>query len=562
MTLQLATLFEAVAAAVPDRLAVVCGGRRLTFEQLDARADAVARALRTAGIGPGEHVGVHMPNGTEYVETLLGCLKARAVPVNINYRYTDRELRHLYTDAGLAALVVDEEYAPAAARVAHDCPRLRHVEIVRPDPTAANEPAANAAGSAAGDAAGDVAGGVGGGVAGGGLEWPSRISVRDYDAEPGEADPSLREGRSPDDHYVLYTGGTTGLPKGVVWRHEDFYMAAVSGGNPYGDPHLTAEDLAAAAKAGTGFGYLLTMPLMHGAAAYTLLIALFTGSHAILARRFAPVATLRLIEREKPMIVTVVGDAIARPLADAIRAHGAEADLSSVKVVGSGGAIFSRSVQEEIAELIPGVYINNGFGASESGVDGSVQVGADGLMRIAPSPRLTVVDDAMNPIPPGSDEIGVVARSGHVPLGYHNDPEKTARTFPVIGGTRWAVLGDMARVEADGTTVVLGRGSGCVNTGGEKVFPEEVEQALKAHPAVMDALVAGVPDDRFGERVAAVVELRAGASATAEDLRAHCRAHLAGYKIPALVAFTDAVVRSPSGKADYRWAKRFLTTSR
>ncbi|QKG21916.1 acyl-CoA synthetase [Actinomadura verrucosospora] len=530
MTLQLASLFEAVAAAVPDRLAVVCDERRLTYAELDARADAVARALREAGIGPGEHVGVHMPNGIEYVETLLGCLKARAVPVNINYRYTDRELHHLYSDAGLAALVVDEEYAPAAARVAHDCPDLRHVEIVR-------------SGVTTGEAA----------------EWPSRIGVADYAAEPGEPDPSLREGRSPDDHYVLYTGGTTGLPKGVVWRHEDFYMAAVSGGNPYGDPHLTAEDLATAAKAGTGFGYLLTMPLMHGAAAYTLLIALYGGSHVILARRFDPVATLRQIEREKPMIVTVVGDAIARPLADAIRAHGAEHDLSSVKVVGSGGAIFSRSVQQEFAELIPGVYINNGFGASESGVDGSIQIGADGLMRIAPNPRLTVVDGDMNPVPPGSDEIGVVARSGHVPLGYHNDPDKTARTFPVIGGTRWAILGDMARVEADGTTVVLGRGSGCINTGGEKVFPEEVEQALKAHPAVMDALVAGVPDDRFGERVAAVVELRPGASATTDDLRAHCREHLAGYKIPALVAFTDAVVRSPSGKADYRWAKRVLT---
>ncbi|GAA0237442.1 acyl-CoA synthetase [Actinomadura nitritigenes] len=552
MTLQLATLFEAVAAAVPDRLAVVCGERRLTFAELDARADAVAGALRAAGIGAGEHVGVHMPNGTEYVETLLGCLKARAVPVNINYRYTDRELHHLYTDAGLAALVVDEEYAPAAARVAHDCPELRHVEIVRPGP---------GTGAAAGDASGTAAGAstAGGDAPGGAPEWPSRIGVADYDAEPREADPSLREGRSADDRYVLYTGGTTGLPKGVVWRHEDFYMAAVSGGNPYGDPHLTAEDLAAAAKAGTGFGYLLTMPLMHGAAAYTLLIALYGGSCVTLARRFDPVATLALIEREKPLIVTVVGDAIARPLADAIRAHGAGYDLSSVKVLGSGGAILSRSVQEEFAELIPGIHINNGFGASESGVDGSIQVGADGLMRIAPSPRLTVVDHAMNPVPPGSDEIGVVARSGHVPLGYHNDPERTARTFPVIGGTRWAVLGDMARVEADGTTVVLGRGSGCVNTGGEKVFPEEVEQALKAHPAVMDTLVAGVPDERFGERVAAVVELRPGATATAEELRAHCREHLAGYKIPALVAFTDAVVRSPSGKADYRWAKRVLT---
>jgi acyl-CoA synthetase (AMP-forming)/AMP-acid ligase II len=287
-------------------------------------------------------------------------------------------------------------------------------------------------------------------------------------------------------------------------------------------------------------------------------MALFTGSKTILMRRFDAMDALRTIDREKPMIVAVVGDAIARPLADAIRAHGAGYDLSSFKVLGSGGAILSRSVQEDFAELIPDIHINNGFGASESGVDGNISVGDDGLMRLAADPRVTVVDAAMKPIPPGSDEVGYVARSGNVPLGYHNDPEKTARTFPVVDGTRWTVLGDMARVEADGTVVVLGRGSGCINTGGEKVFPEEVEQALKSHPAVMDALVAGVPDDRFGERVAAVVELRPDASATAGDLRAHCREHLAGYKLPATVTFTDAVVRSPSGKADYRWAKRVL----
>ncbi|MFB4306586.1 acyl-CoA synthetase [Actinomadura sp. GTD37] len=530
MTLNLATLYEAVAAAVPDRTALVCGDRALTFAGLDVRADAVAHRLRSAGVAPGEHVGLHMLNGLEYAETLLGCLKARAVPVNINYRYTDRELLHLYTDAGLAALVVDEEFAPAAARVAADCPALRHAVVLRTGEATAEEPS-----------------------------WPSRVSVADYTSEPGEAGPSLREGRSADDHYVLYTGGTTGLPKGVVWRHEDFYMAAVKGGNPYGDPRLSAEELADAAENGFELSFLLTMPLMHGAASYTLLMALFTGSKTILMRRFDALDALRTIDREKPMIVAVVGDAIARPLADAIRAHGAGYDLSSFKVLGSGGAILSRSVQDEFAELIPDIHINNGFGASESGVDGDISVGDDGLMRLAADPRVTVVDADMKPVAPGSDEVGYVARSGHVPLGYHNDPEKTARTFPVVDGTRWSVLGDMARVEADGTVVVLGRGSGCVNTGGEKVFPEEVEQALKSHPAVMDVLVAGVPDERFGERVAAVVELRPGASATVEELRAHCREHLAGYKVPAAVAFADEVVRSPSGKADYRWAKRVLT---
>ncbi|MBE1530817.1 acyl-CoA synthetase [Actinomadura algeriensis] len=525
MTLQLATLFEAVAAALPDRPALVCGDRRSTYAGLDRRADAQAARLRASGIEPGEHVGIHMLNGVEYVEALLACLKARAVPVNINYRYTDRELHHLYGDAGLAALFVDADFAPAAARVAADCPALRLAIVVG----AAEE-----------------------------TPWPGHTTAAAYaDAPDGAAVP--RDDRSADDRVMIYTGGTTGLPKGVVWRHEDFYMAALRGGNHFGEPHRTVESLVAAAVAGDPITYLVTAPLMHGAATYNLLTSLLTGSFTVLMRRFEPLETLRLIDREKALIVMVVGDAIARPLADAIRAHGAAYDLSSFAVLGSGGAILSRSVQAEFAELIPGLHVNNGFGASESGVDGTITVGADGLMRLAPNPRVTVVDAAMTPIPPGSDETGYIARSGHVPLGYHNDPEKTARTFPVIDGARWALLGDMARVEADGTVIVLGRGSGCINTGGEKVFPEEVEQALKSHPAVMDALVAGVPDERFGERVAAVVEARPGTGPSADELCAHLRDHLAGYKIPALITFTGAVMRSPSGKADYRWAKRVLT---
>src|SRR5690606_18570903 len=383
MTLNLATLYEAVAAAVPERVALVCGDRRLTFAELDARADEAGRRLRAAGIAPGEHVGVHMLNGTEYVETLLGCLKIRAVPVNINYRYTDRELHYLYTDAGLAGLVVDEEFAPAAARVAGDCPALRVVTVVR---------------------AGEAADGPDRPDKPDKPEWPSHVSVSDYASEPGEPDPSLREGRSADDRYVLYTGGTTGDPKGVVWRQEDFYMAAVKGGNPYGEPRLTPGELAEAAKEGFELSYLLTMPLMHGAASYNLFMALFTGRRTILMRRFDPSEALRTIDREKPMIVAVVGDAIARPLADAIRADGSDYDLPSVKVLGSGGAILSRSVQEEFAELIPGIHINNAFGASESGADGTISIGEDGLMRLAADPRVTVVDEDLKPIPPGSGQ--------------------------------------------------------------------------------------------------------------------------------------------------------------
>jgi len=534
-TLNLASLYEAVAAVVPQRTAVVCGGRRLTFKELDERASALAHGLLASGIEPGDHVGIHMLNSVEYVEALLACLKARAVPININYRYTDRELEYLYTNADLTGLVIDEEYTPSAARVAASCPKLRLAVVVRTGDAPDTEPV-----------------------------WPSHVNASEYEkiVEGRPTTPPLAGERTSDDRYVLYTGGTTGMPKGVVWRHEDFYMAALKGGNHYGPPHLTPEDLAAAAVATPeGMAYLLTAPLMHGAASYNLFASLFGGWKAVLLRRFDPVEVLRLIDEEKVGIVAVVGDAIARPLADALRAHRAEFDLGSWFVLGSGGAILSRSIQEEFKELLSeNLMVSNGFGASESGVDGMIQIGPDGLMRLAPSPHVSVVDTDLKPVPPGSEEVGTVARSGHVPLGYYNDPEKTARTFPVIDGTRWSILGDMARVEEDGAIVVLGRGSGCINTGGEKVFPEEVEQALKAHPAVMDVLVAGVPDRRFGERVAAVVELRPeGPAPGVEELREHCRSHLAGYKIPAMIAFTGSVVRSPSGKADYRWAKKVLT---
>ncbi|GAA0941593.1 acyl-CoA synthetase [Actinocorallia libanotica] len=514
----------------------MCGGRRLTFQALDERASALGHGLLAAGIEPGDHVGLHMVNSAEYVEALLACLKIRVVPVNINYRYTDRELEYLYTNADLTGLVVDEEFAAAAARVADRCPKLRAAVVVGAGETPDEKPS-----------------------------WPSHVRPSGYEEtlEGQPVTPPLADERSSDDRYIVYTGGTTGLPKGVVWRHEDFYMAALKGGNHYGPPYLTAEELAAAAAASPeGFTYMLTAPLMHGAASYNLFTSLLGGAKIVIMRRFEPLEALRLIDEEKVGIIMVVGDAMARPLADTLRAHRSEFDLSSLFVLGSGGAILSRSIQEEFKELLrPDLFINNGFGASESGVDGTIQIGADGLMRLAPNPRVSVVDTGLKPIPPGSEETGTIARSGHVPLGYYNDPEKTARTFPVIDGVRWSILGDMARVEEDGTIVVLGRGSGCINTGGEKVFPEEVEQALKAHPAVMDVLVAGVPDRRFGERVAAVVELRPGAPVPGvEELRDHCRAHLAGYKIPTLITFSESIMRSPSGKADYRWAKKYLTS--
>lgn len=522
MSLNLADLYEAVADAIPEREALVCGSTRRTYAELDQRASQLAHHLIAAGVRPGQHVGLHMRNSVEFVEALLGCLKARAVPVNINYRYSDRELTYLYTNAELVALIVDGDLALSAAVVLPGCPQLTHVLTV----------GASAA------------------------EFTSATAA-DYEASVS-AQPSTRDfpPRSGDDHFIIYTGGTTGMPKGVVWRQEDFFYAALGGGNHSGDPFTDAGELAAAAAAGGGMSFLVTAPLMHGAAVYSLLSAFFMGGRQILMRQFDAMEALRLVDTEKLACIMVVGDAIARPLADAIEQHADEFDLSSLFMIGSGGALWSRSVQDQLTRLRPGIYLRDGFGASESGVDGNLSLAEDGSMRLAPNPSTAVVDEHFRPIAPGSDELGYLARSGHVPLAYFNDPEKSAATFPVVDGVRMSILGDMARVEADGSIVLLGRGSGCINTGGEKVFPEEVEQALKSHPAILDALVAGAPDPRYGERVSAVVQIRDGFEPPElSAVQTHCRDQIAGYKLPRSMVVVPTIVRSPSGKADYRWAK-------
>jgi acyl-CoA synthetase (AMP-forming)/AMP-acid ligase II len=521
MDINLADLVTAVADALPERCALVCDGDRLSYRELTARSEQVAQHLIAAGIGPDETVGLYMPNSIAYVESLLGCMVARAIPVNINYRYTGPELAHLFASARLSALIVDAEFGQLAAQAARSLETLRHVIVV-------------------------------GGEAGG-----FQVTAVSYGQVTGEAQTFRpQNSRSGDDKLLIYTGGTTGLPKGVLWRHEDFYASALAGGNHYGEPRRSVDEVVAAAVAMPEGGYLLTAPLMHGAGTYTLFTAFLLGSTVVISRKFDPAAVLSLIGRERVMAVAIVGDAMGRPIADELAANPGAYDLSSWFILGSGGALLSDSVRDQIQALRPELYITNRFGASETGTDGEFRRGDDGRARLVVSPTVCVVDEAGAQVGPG--EVGRLARAGHVPLGYFGDEAATAATFPVIDGVRWAVLGDMARIEDDGSIVVLGRGSTCINTGGEKVFPEEVEQALKSHPRVFDAVVAGVPDDRFGERVAAVVRLRDEDGVDAEELRTHCRAMLAGYKVPARVVFVPEVVRSPTGKADYRWAREVV----
>ncbi|MEU2906378.1 acyl-CoA synthetase [Streptomyces globisporus] len=532
MEYNLADLFESVVDAVPDREALLYvdhpgtgAERRLTYAELDAGANRVAHHLTDAGIRPGEHLGLHLYNGVEYLQTVLGALKARIVPVNVNYRYVEEELVYLYRDADLAALVFDGEFDERVAAAAPQAPGLRHlVRVGAAAPTAGPGPAAVPFAEA--EASGS----------------PDRGFAR----------------RSADDQFIIYTGGTTGMPKGVMWRQEDLFFSGLGGGAPTGEPVKTPRELAErVAAGGDGITFFPTPPLMHGTSTLTAFIGFNFGQRVVVHRKFVPEEVLRTIEKEKVTSVSLVGDAMLRPLIDCLKGSLRGTDCSSLFSVSSSGAIMSDSVRAEFQALVPTVLLLNNFGSSESGFNGTATAdsGPEKGFRVQVNARTAVVDPVTyEPVAPG--EPGRIAQRGHVPLGYYNDPAKTAETFFHRGDERWVLLGDMATVDADGIVTVLGRGSQCINTGGEKVYPEEVEQALKSHADVYDALVAGVPDERWGNRVAAVVQLREGADAlTLDAVQAHCRTRLAGYKIPRVLVLADRIQRSPSGKADYRWAK-------
>ncbi|MET7742430.1 acyl-CoA synthetase [Streptomyces sp. NPDC005385] len=545
MEYNLADLFESVVDTVPDREALVYldhpgtgAEQRLTYAELDAAANRLAHHLIDSGIRPGEHLGLHLYNGVEYLQTVLACLKARVVPVNVNYRYVEEELAYLYQDADLVALVFDAEFTERVAAARPRAARLRHLVRVGARGTAAEPDGSEAAQGPRGSGAPDVV---------------------EFDAAAAAGSPERGfPARSADDQFIIYTGGTTGMPKGVMWRQEDLFFAGLGGGAPTGEPVARPEELAErVAAGGAGITFFPTPPLMHGTSTLTAFIAFNFGQRVVIHRKFAPEEVLRTIEREKVTSVSLVGDAMLRPLIDALSGPLKGTDCSSLFSVSSSGAIMSDTVREQFQSLVPNVMLLNNFGSSESGFNGTAtpDSGPERGFRIRVNSRTQVVDPATyEPVAVG--EPGRVAQRGHVPLGYYNDPAKTAETFFRRGEERWVLLGDMATVDAEGIVTVLGRGSQCINTGGEKVYPEEVEQALKSHPDVYDALVAGVPDARWGNHVAAVVQLRAGAPLPSlDDIQAHCRTHLAGYKIPRRLVIADAIQRSPSGKADYRWAR-------
>ncbi|MEV1021178.1 acyl-CoA synthetase [Streptomyces sp. NPDC050264] len=537
MEYNLADLFESVVDVVPDREALVHidhpgtgAERRLTYAQLDAAANRIAHHLIDSGLRPGDHLGLHLYNGIEYLQTVLGCLKARVVPVNVNYRYVEEELIYLYRDADLTALVFDAEFTERVAAALPRTEKLRHlVRVGAPAPDA-----------------------------------PPLKAVDFAEAEAGSSPARGFGPRSADDQFIIYTGGTTGMPKGVMWRQEDLFFSGLGGGAPTGEPVSRPEELAErVAAGGAGITFFPTPPLMHGTSTLTAFIGFNFGQRIVIHSKFVPEEVLRTIEKEKVTSMSLVGDAMLRPLIDALNGPLKGTDCSSMFSVSSSGAIMSDTVRAQFQALVPNVMLLNNFGSSESGFNGTAtdDSGAGQGFRLRVNSRTQVVGLASHE-PVAVGEVGRLAQRGHVPLGYYNDAKKTAETFFQKGDERWVLLGDMATVDEEGIVTVLGRGSQCINTGGEKVYPEEVEQALKSHPDVYDALVAGVPDARWGNHVAAVVQLRAGAPAlTLDAVQTHCRTHLAGYKIPRQLVVADSIQRSPSGKADYRWARTVAAES-
>jgi len=532
MEANLADMFEAAVDAFPEREYLVANGKRRTYAQMEERANRLAHHLAERGIGPGDHVGIYAYNSVEWVETAWAVFKLRAVWININYRYVKEELRYLLTNAELKALVHQREFSPLVGDLLADLPALEHVIVIE-DQSDAPTPSPDA------------------------VPYEDAVASGSPERDFGP--------RSGDDIYILYTGGTTGMPKGVVWRHEDVFYALGGGVDPVTNTRI--EDPALMVEKGKGgpIVHLPIAPLMHGATQWSVIGQSFVGSKIVLMAKFDPHEVWDLVEAEKVNTVMITGDAMGKPLIESLDDAGADHDLSSLFAVVSSAALFSAPVKDQFFEHLPNIMITDAIGSSEGGNNGMTVISAGNTaMKSGPTVHLlgetVVFDEAFNPVEPGSGVIGKIARSGNIPLGYFNDPKKTAEVFLKIRGTRYVMPGDYATVEADGSITLLGRGSIVINSGGEKIFPEEVESAVRSHPDVMDAIVCGAPDERWGQTVAAIIEPRVGHEAPSlESIQAHCRDTIAGYKVPRRLFVVDAVERSPSGKPDYSWATNIVT---
>ena len=547
----LSTVFDTVARSVPDAEVMVWRERRLTYAVMNARIDGLAHHLVGQGLGchtertPGtglaghesgqDHLGIYLRNGNEYLESMVASYRSRVAAFNVNYRYVADELAYLLADAGTTALVYHAEFAPQVAAVRERLPDLKVLVQVADDS--------------------------------GNPLLPGAVDYEEATATPAPA--AGMPTPSGDDLFILYTGGTTGMPKGVLWRHDDIYVSSMGGTvfggtEPFGSYDAIAQHARDAVESGGAMRLLMIPPFMHGAAQWSTFHMITGGGTIVLpdeVRRFDAADALSVAVREKVVSLPVVGDAVALPLVEEVEraaAAGTPYDLSGLAAITNGSAPLTPSVRSRILEALPHIVLMDAAGSSETGLQMSSMSlkGAEvEAATFSPQPDTTVVDDAMTRVLEPGEYGGWLARRDRVPLGYLGDAEKTARTFPVIAGVRWSVPGDRADLLEDGRVRLLGRDSVTINSGGEKVFAEEVERALTEHAAVRDVVVVGRPSERWGSEVVAVVELHAGIEATDADLLAECRDHVAGYKVPKAVVRVARIERSPSGKADYRWAK-------
>jgi len=530
VALNIADLAEHAIDAVPDRVALISGDEQLTYAELEDKANRLAHYLIDQGVKKDDKVGLYCRNRIEIVIAMLGIVKAGAILVNVNFRYVEGELKYLFDNSDMVALVHERRYADRVDNVLPEVPKVKTILVVE-------------------DGSDDDFQRYGG------VEFYSALEQSSPERDFGP--------RSEDDIYLLYTGGTTGFPKGVMWRHEDIYRV-LFGGTDFatGEPYADEYDLSKLAAANPPMIRLPIPPMIHGATQSATWMALFTGHTVVLTPEFDADAVWRMIHEHKVNLLFFTGDAMARPLLDALLAHqdaGNEYDLSSLFLLASTAALFSTSLKEKFLELLPNRIITDSIGSSETGFGGTSVVAKGqshtGGPRVTIDKNTKVLDEDGNPVVPGSGVRGIIAKCGHIPVGYFKDEKKTAETFRTYHGVRYAIPGDYAEVEADGSVTMLGRGSVSINSGGEKIYPEEVEAALKGHPDVFDALVVGVPDARFGQHVAAVVQPREGTRPALADLDAFVRSEIAGYKVPRSLWLVDEVKRSPAGKPDYRWAK-------
>lgn len=539
MEFNAADIFEGVVDRVPDREAIVHGSTRLTYKELDARSNKAANALKKLGIKKGSHIGIYAFNCVEWLEIMLGAYKLCAIPININYRYVEEELKYLIDNADMEAIFYHKQFSNKLENIKSHLPLLRDFICIEDNS---------------------------------GEDDVVDKSFNFEDLIANEDESRLDVDRSGDDKYILYTGGTTGMPKGVVWRMEDVLMTLGGGIDAVtGEKYPTPEAFADKCLQDQTIALALA-PFMHGGAQWQSFNSFFSGWKLIINDQvsFDADYVWEVVAKEKVMNLTIMGDAMGRPLCDALpKAIEKGLDLSSLFVLSSTASVFSASIKDTILEYLPNLFLIDAVGSSETGATGVNIHTKDGKLKDSGGgPKFTKPNfseilnlDTKEVIPPSDTEtIGYLARKGHVPVAYYKDEEKSKKTFIEVGGVRYSIPGDMAKYEEDGQMTLLGRGSVSINSGGEKIFPEEVEMALKAHPNIFDCLVVGVKDDRWGQKVVAVIQRRENDELSLDDIKDVASKYIASYKMPKEIVFSELIERAPSGKPNYQWAQEFANS--